>query len=71
MKRPKLTAKEVAEIVREALLELPPELVQAKTDWVIECMERAERDENDTHARMFQRVRAELFRLGVRHTNQL
>ena len=72
MSKKKLTPKEMAEIIFEVLQEFKDSGErQKKIDFAVEVLEQFERKEDDPHRQLFQSIRAELFRLGVRHTNQL
>lgn len=66
----KLTDREIARIVKETIDDLPPEGRQAKTDFLIQALESREKLGNaDSQACLT--LRAELYRLGVRHSKQL
>jgi hypothetical protein len=67
MKTLDLTPAEIAELLDEVLTEFGDER-QSKTDWLVSALERHESDDDGER---FQRIRAELFRRGVKHSAQL
>ena len=62
----KFTAKELAQMMNEAFTE-PTPLGQDRKDWALEILEKHEKDAAP-NGEFFQSLRAELFRLGWRHS---
>lgn len=66
-KRNRMTPAEIAAVLKEAL-EMLGEQKQERTDWMLITLEKHEMDEST--GQFLQSIRAELFRLGVKHSNQ-
>jgi hypothetical protein len=64
----RLTPADIADTIIEALEGFGDDR-QEKIDWIIVGLE--EREKNEAYGEHFQRIRAELYRRGVRHSNHI